>query len=251
VTASSALFIADVHLRADEAHAPELQRFLRFLHSLPGTTRRLFILGDLFDLWTGHADASVGPFAAVLDALQELHRAGLTVTFVAGNRDFLLYDYLQRTRRFDSVLDSCVIELDHKTLHLSHGDILCSRDRRHLRLRRILVSPLFRRLFLACPVPLARYLAARLRRWSERSVRSKTAHTLAVDEQALHKVCSAGIDVVVCGHTHRPEHRVFDEDARTCELFVLEPWVRRPGFLVYRDGQFMQQNLHDSSEGEL
>ena len=53
MTSLSVVFISDVHV----APASSVEPFLDFLRTLPGRSRALFILGDLFDLWTGHADA--------------------------------------------------------------------------------------------------------------------------------------------------------------------------------------------------
>lgn len=238
MTDLSVVFISDVHVDPDGPDRAPLDRFIAFLDSLPGRARALFILGDLFDLWTGHADADRPDNRRVIDALDRLERAGLSVTFVAGNRDLYFHDYLKKHRLLRSYPDLCLLELDGKRLLVTHGDLLCLRDRCHLLLRRILSLKPFRLLFLALPHSLAGRLARSLRRHSQRAVRSKNPDTLAVDDDALRGIFSRSVDVVVCGHTHRAEHRVLTVDGRACELFVLDAWTSRPGFLEYRNGSF-------------
>ena len=235
----SVVFISDVHV----APAGSVEPFLDFLRTLPGRARALFILGDLFDLWTGHADADQPENRLVLAALDELQAAGVAVTFVAGNRDIYLHDYLQRTARFPSHPDDLLLALDGKRLMVCHGDLLCRRDRGHLFLRRGLGWKPFRFLFLRLPARVQRFLAQRLRRHSERVSGAKDPATFAVDDAALGKLFARGLDVIVCGHTHRPEHRVLTVDGRRCELFVLDPWIDHPGYLEYRDGSFTSRLL--------
>ena len=66
----SVIFISDVHV----APAGSVEPFLDFLRTLPGRARSLFILGDLFDLWTGHADADRPENRLVLAALDRRRR---------------------------------------------------------------------------------------------------------------------------------------------------------------------------------
>lgn len=80
------LFIADLHL---SDHEPELTRLLcRFLHEHAETAAELYILGDLFEAWTGDDDPS-RTAAQVAEALAAFARRA-PVYFMAGNRDFLL-----------------------------------------------------------------------------------------------------------------------------------------------------------------
>ena len=230
------VFVSDVHIASGTS--PAAERFGAFLKTLPGRVRELFILGDLFDIWVGHSHADLDDYRQVLTALYELDEAGVSTSFIGGNRDFFLSDYLSEDGRIRSCADGCIIDLDGKRVQLCHGDMLCTRDRWHLRLRRVLRSRPFRAVFFALPTTLAHYLSGCLRRHSKRAVKRKRPATLGVNEKALRNVFSSGVDVIICGHTHRGEHRTFDVDDRRCELFVLDAWCEHSGFLEYRDGVF-------------
>ena len=246
MSSESVVFVADVHIvsgsRPEGASAPA-NRFLEFLKCLPGRCRGLFILGDLFEVWVGHADAEAPDYRRVLDALAELEGAGVSLAFISGNRDFLLSDYLLENSGWPAYADRVTIELDGKQVQLSHGDLLCARDWQHLMLRGILRSWIFRKLFLALPRSLAGRLADGLRRFSRIALRSKRPEALGLDERELRRTFHGGVDVIICGHTHRGLHRTFEVDGRRCELFVLDAWTDRPGFLEYREGTFVRQHL--------
>ena len=230
------VFVSDVHIASGTS--PAAERFGAFLRALPGRVRELFILGDLFDIWVEHSDADLDDYRRVLTALYELDRAGVSVSFISGNRDFFFRDYLLKNVSIHSYAEKRIINLDGKRVQLCHGDLLCTRDRWHLRLRRVLCSRGFRAVFFALPTTLAHYLSGCLRRHSKRAVKSKCPATLDVNERALRNVFSSDVDVIICGHTHRGEHRTFNVGARRCELFVLDAWCEHSGFLEYRDGAF-------------
>ena len=241
MSAPSVVFVADVHIGSGTGSPTD--HFLDFVASLPGRADRLFILGDLFEIWVGPADAERADYRHVLDALDELRRTGVVVSFVSGNRDFLFRDYLLENAGLPSYPEPTTIELDGRRVQLRHGDLLCKRDWQNLLLRSILRSRLFRRLFLSLPRSLAVCLAGGLRRFSENIVRGKHPRTLGLDERTLRRTFKNGIDVIICGHTHRGGHRTLEIGDRRCELFVLDAWTEEPGYLEYREGEFIRRHL--------
>ncbi|MHC4859105.1 MAG: metallophosphoesterase, partial [Planctomycetota bacterium] len=81
------LFVSDVHLTPSE---PGIRRlFRRFLEDAAGA-RALFILGDLFDYWVGAKQARLPDFDEILSWLRGLGENGTEVSFMQGNRDFML-----------------------------------------------------------------------------------------------------------------------------------------------------------------
>ena len=69
-------FIGDVHLDRDD---PALGDFLNFLDRLGETSRRVVLIGDLFNLWIGRQELEQPHQTAVVDALQRLRRRGVVV----------------------------------------------------------------------------------------------------------------------------------------------------------------------------
>ena len=81
------LFISDLHL---DGTRPEITaQFLDFLDREARRAEALYILGDLFEAWVGDDDPSeAGAFVA--EKLSALAKTGVPVSFIRGNRDFLL-----------------------------------------------------------------------------------------------------------------------------------------------------------------
>ena len=101
----------------------------------PSTSRRassparqaaaVYILGDLFEVWTGD-DTGLADYADEARRLRALTAAGVPVYFQHGNRDFLVGQRFFRETGVQPLPDPDVIQLDGRTFLISHGDLLCT-----------------------------------------------------------------------------------------------------------------------------
>ena len=138
------LFIADLHL---SDHEPELTRLLcRFLHEHAETAAELYILGDLFEAWTGDDDPS-RTAAQVAEALAAFARRA-PVYFMAGNRDFLLGNAYAARAGIQILPEPCVIERHGRRILLTHGDEMCTDDTDYQKYRTVIRRPWVCRLLL-------------------------------------------------------------------------------------------------------
>src|ERR1041385_8682803 len=86
-TRGSTVFIADLHL--DPAAPARLHAFRAFLDELAAARpEALYILGDLFEVWSGRACLDDDRYLPVIDGLRRLSGEGVPVTVLKGNRDF-------------------------------------------------------------------------------------------------------------------------------------------------------------------
>ena len=66
-------FVSDVHLGLDYLNPEERERkFARFLMQLPPQTKKLFLLGDIFDFWYEYKKVIPRGFTRTLGALAAL-----------------------------------------------------------------------------------------------------------------------------------------------------------------------------------
>lgn len=212
---------SDLHL---SQHRPDLvAAFLEFLERVRDERADLYLLGDLFDAWIGDDDPR--PYAKrVAEGLLATSRVN-PVRFLHGNRDFLLGQDYARRSGLTILSDPCTVELGGVRTVLSHGDILCTRDRAYQRFRRYSHVPARQRRFLSRPlwwrqgiVGLAR-ARGRLRRR-----RAPTAW-MDVDPEAVAALLRThGARRLVHGHTHRPAWHEFTLEGGTAERIVLGPW---------------------------
>ena len=194
------LVIADLHL--DPADGRRWGAFRTWLAALEAPA--LLVLGDLFEYWTGPAQARLEEFAALLADLRARARAGTALHFLHGNRDFLLDE------SFAAAVAGQVHPLgllgrlpDGARILFLHGDELATRDRSYQRLRRVLRSRPVRALARLAPPPLARAAARRLRARSRQAVAAKTPAYVELQAEAAAERCArAGAAALVCGHAH-------------------------------------------------
>lgn len=247
--AAGTLVIADLHL--DVATVEGTAGFVRWLDAL-ARAPRLVILGDLFDVWVGPAQAGLPGAAPVLDALARRVRAGTAVDLVPGNRDFLLErSFEERTgvglrpaglvglgdgagspvaRTVDGAVrgdvddgSSGTIGAGHaqRTLFV-HGDTLCTRDLGYQRLRRVLRSRTVRWLSTRVPLAIGTRIARRLRRASVRAIATKLPEEKSIQRDAVVAAARAArCSALVCGHAHAFRDEVLEGGLR---FVVLDAW---------------------------
>jgi UDP-2,3-diacylglucosamine hydrolase len=215
-------FISDLHL--DPARPALTDILLRALAGPLRAAGHLYILGDLFEAWVGD-DGADAMATAVAEGLQTLSGSGVPISFLCGNRDFLLgADYARRCgmRRLP---DPCVVEIDGGPTLLSHGDALCSGDIAYQAFRRQVRDPDWQAGFLAQPLAARQAYAAQARRASAAHQLEMDTAIADVDPAAVGELLARfGIGRLIHGHTHRPAEHRFSVGGRDCERLVLSDW---------------------------
>jgi UDP-2,3-diacylglucosamine hydrolase len=228
-------FVADVHLAPD---APDVShRFVRFLDRVRQEAGRLFLLGDIFDIWVGRKQARMPYAARILEKLRELAYAGVEVHYIAGNRDFNFDARVSGGPSAQHLPEVMSVESGARTLYLTHGDLLCTRDRSYQRARRIVRSPFVRGLMDGLPLRLTRFAAEGYRRLSKRAVKRKTTRTLSMDFSWVKERLKRGYDAVICGHSHDVAcYKIPLPGGRLGEFITLGDWRAEGVYLVAEGG---------------
>lgn len=230
------LFISDLHL--DPAR-PDITRL--FGEFVDGEARRadaLYILGDLFEAWVGDDDPSeAGAFVA--DKLRALGDAGVPVSFIRGNRDFLVGEEYARCAGMAILPDPAVIVLYSRPTLLMHGDLLCTDDVVYQQFRAQTRDPAWQAQFLAQPLAARLAFAEKARAASKaRAGELRDAGTMeTITDVSPGTVAETfkryGIDTLIHGHTHRPA--VHENEGNT--RIVLGDWYEQGSVLrVTPDG---------------
>lgn len=142
------LFIADLHL---SDYTPDLNvLFTQFLRNHAQSADALYILGDLFDAWTGDDDDSVTA-AEVAQAIKQFAQHA-PVYFIAGNRDFLLGKSYADKANLTLLPENHIIHAHGKTLLLTHGDEMCTEDTSYLRYRKIMRCKIVQKYYSRCRI---------------------------------------------------------------------------------------------------
>lgn len=196
------LFISDLHLAPDTPALTE--RLLDFLAGPARSAASLVILGDLFDAWAGDDDLAAPLNARIVAALRELADSGVTVEFMAGNRDFLIGADFAAAAGCKLLPDPCMRMIAGTRTLLSHGDAFCTDDADYQRFRAQVRAPAWRSAFLALPLAERKREIETLRARSEAAKRDKPMTIMDVNAAAIAAAFAThAVQVLIHGHTHR------------------------------------------------
>ncbi|MBK8183810.1 MAG: UDP-2,3-diacylglucosamine diphosphatase [Candidatus Competibacteraceae bacterium] len=218
----STLFISDLHL--DPARPAITALFLRFLTLQARRAEAFYILGDLFEAWIGDDDdAELGRTVAL--ALRTLVDGGVPVSFLHGNRDFLIGERFAAASGVRLLPETQIIDLYGEPVLVLHGDTLCTDDIDYQAFRTQARDPSWQARLLGLPLPQRRALASQLRETSRQATQQKASDiTDANLETVDHTLRTHGARRMIHGHTHRPAIHEWILDGLAARRAVLGDW---------------------------
>ena len=124
MTAKKSYFISDLHLGAKYMtdHLEREKRVCRFLDSIKHDAGQLFLLGDILDYWYEYKYVVPRGYIRFLGKLAELADAGVEITWVTGNHDVWLFDYLRDQIGMTVLNGHTVVRAGNKRILIAHGD---------------------------------------------------------------------------------------------------------------------------------
>ena len=117
-------FISDLHLGA-KYMADQLdreKRVCRFLDTIKDDAAELYLLGDILDYWYEYKYVVPRGYIRFLGKLAELADCGVKITWVTGNHDVWLFDYLRDQICLTVLYGNTVVETQGKRILIAHGD---------------------------------------------------------------------------------------------------------------------------------
>ncbi|MDP3539886.1 MAG: UDP-2,3-diacylglucosamine diphosphatase [Azonexus sp.] len=232
------LFISDLHLSPRSPGATRL--FLQFLAREARQAEELFILGDLFETWIGDDDMA-DPFnTEIVAALRAASDAGLRISLLHGNRDFLLGSRFAQAAGLSLISDPYVLSTAEWQFVLSHGDALCLDDTAYMAFRTQVRNPEWQAALLAKPLAERRAIAAHMREVSESTQRGKdTPYTDLQPAATDDFLRQHGYATFIHGHTHQPATHDHLVDGICVERWVLADWHEDRGECLAWDGNIL------------
>ena len=227
-------FAADVHL---EDGRPEGWRgFFSYLAGPARACGRLYLLGDVFHAWLGDDDRR--PLAREAgELLRALADAGVEVSLLWGNHDFMLGEDFARRCGAALLGEEAVVEHGGTRALLLHGDVLCTADEDYLRARRLFAKPSTRFVLRHLPFFARRRVARRMLGAS-----AGGAVLAQVDEEHAQKLlAAAGAQILVHGHFHRPGFTEYADGRGRWTLPAWEPADGPGGWLELGEEGFSKQ----------
>ena len=226
-------FASDLHL--DPATPEIAARFRRFLAGPARAARSLYLLGDLFEAWIGDDDPEPA-HREVIAALAALAAGGTLVYVMRGNRDFLIGERFCRESGALLLDDPAIVTVAGTRVLLSHGDGLCVDDASYQRLRALVQDEGVRRGFAKLPLASRRRLATEARAGSREHLTTAPGYITDVSQAAVEALMhSAGVDLMIHGHTHRPGVHRFRSGGSDRTRIVLGDWHATSRVLQWDD----------------
>lgn len=117
-------FISDLHLGAKYMNDPVARekRVCRFMDSIKDDASELYLLGDILDYWYEYKYVVPRGYIRFLGKLAELADAGVKITWVTGNHDVWLFDYLRDQIGLTVLYGHTVVETQGRRILIAHGD---------------------------------------------------------------------------------------------------------------------------------
>ena len=225
-------FISDLHLERIES--PITNIFTAFLDDL-NQNDSLYILGDLFESWIG--DDNVSELSQYIsDRLLMLSERDISVAIMHGNRDFLIGEDFCKASSIKLINDPRIIEIDTKKVMLTHGDELCTDDKEYQAFRSVVRNPLWQKDFLNFPISKREKIAGEAKDASKDSKENKAMEIMDVNTDAVLKAFNDhDIEIMIHGHTHRPNIHKVSNEGKNLTRYVLGDWSKNSAIILKWD----------------
>ncbi len=246
--------ISDIH--AHPSKPENLKILMAFLNSPQvQNSHKIFFLGDIFDVMIGDHHQYFTLYEVFLKKLAQLSRQGIEIHYFEGNHDFHLKKFFKSFSRLYQLApiyvhrDTALFQIDQKTMHFSHGDLVELGKPRYKLFRHFIRSfPLQIVADYLIPYALLNWIGNTL---SQRS--KKKNHRYELNQQFLESVKQhfrksveqrhqlEKFDYIFTGHAHVSDHF---KSQQSFEYFNAGPCFHTKQFLFYDEGLVSFCDIH-------
>ncbi len=219
------------------------RRVCRFLDSIKEDAVELFLLGDILDYWYEYKYVVPRGYIRFLGKLAELADAGVKITWVTGNHDVWLFDYLRDQIGMTVFHGNTVVETQGKRILISHGDDVGQQPAMYRLTRWSFHNKVCQKLYASIhprwtyPIATAWSNKNRIRRApGKQHVTSERAAARLVEFSREHYEQHPDIDAYLYGHIHIA--RINEQESMPPIIFLGE-WISKCSYVVFdADGNF-------------
>lgn len=237
-------FISDFHLGSNDAKTEslKLELFAKFIQKERSEIEHLVVLGDLYDFWFEYKHLIPKCNLEILYSLRNLVKQGKKVSYISGNHDFWLGDFMETELGFQMVDDQLEIPTDQGKILAIHGDGLAKSDWKYRILKKILRNKFNIALYKLLPPSLAYSLALKVSHSSRNYTSERTKATFLPEYELYAKQkLDDGYFAFICGHTHYPQLKRFGE-----KYYINSgDWINHFTYVKFSDGEFQLLNMLD------
>lgn len=249
--APSAWFLSDLHLKdINERNAVKLIGFLSDLESGVKPCTKLYLLGDIFDLWIGDHEFFYQKFRPIIDLISQIKQKGADVYYFEGNHDVHVKNFWQARYDIPCFTEAQYFDFDDFRIRAEHGDQMNLEDLPYLRLRKFVRFSALEKLAYSLPGGFWNELGTKAsqvsRHFSTKKRRDRQEEIRQIIRNHAHRVYSERkFDLIVSGHMHVRDEFDFRDGEKTIKSVNLGSWFDQPQVLqVLLQGKQFQTHWH-------
>lgn len=117
-------FLSDLHLGASHMHGAleNEKKVVSFLDSIKDDAAELFLLGDILDYWFEYKYVVPRGYVRFFGKLAELSDAGVKITWLIGNHDIWIFDYIPSELGIEVIDGTLQRNVLGTLFQMEHGD---------------------------------------------------------------------------------------------------------------------------------
>jgi len=219
-------FISDNHftLYIDPSEKERRNRLYQVFEKMKSTNGTLVIGGDFFDFWFNYKDIIPAGYEDLMEHLDELNQAGISIHFVLGNHDYWDFGYFQK--KFNATVYEKNLEIKNATnyIQVCHGDGLLKNDYGYRFMKKIIRSRLciilFRNFHAGCGYWLAQKISKTSGVYHHHDAKSKSIRNEMIAYARTQ--WEMGFTTVLLGHYHQTG--IIEENGNF--LIFMGDWLR-------------------------
>jgi UDP-2,3-diacylglucosamine hydrolase len=242
--AKSVYFVSDMHFGVPD-RLSSLRReklFVSWLDHIASEASDIYIMGDMFDFWFEWKHVIPKGYIRLFGKMSQLSDMGVRFHFFTGNHDMWMFSYFQKELGAVIYRKDLMIEIQNKTLYISHGDGLGPGDYGYKIIKKLFRNPIAQWLYARFHPNFAVWLALFFSRKSKyanirKNETNKHRTRKLTDSQIVHSkkiLNTQKIDFFVFGHQHTP---VYEQITESSVLFNIGNWLTDFTFLKMQKGQ--------------
>ena len=119
-------FISDIHLGAlyIKNRRSHERRIVAWLDTIADDADELYLVGDILDYWYEYRTVVPRGYVRFFGALARLADKGVRITWLIGNHDIWLFDYLRHEIGINIIDGAIRADIGGHSFFISHGDAL-------------------------------------------------------------------------------------------------------------------------------
>lgn len=237
---SSIYFASDFHLGLPAGSDPRERekKVIKWLESIAGNAKEIYLLGDIFDFWWEYRRVVPKGFTRFLGTIGRITDSGVPVHFFTGNHDMWVADYFTSECGMIIHTEPLITTFNDKRFLLAHGEGLGTDSLGYKLLLSIFNNKFLRKCYSAMHPNIGMIIGLR---WSLNSRLGKgiSKDFLGEEKEDLLKYAKSilkreHVDYFIFGHRHLA---MTYKLAESSEVFILGDWIKHGSYIEWADGK--------------